>query len=136
MEPRINLVTLGVADIARARLFYERGLGFPVVGPSDENVVFMKLGHLILALWDKAALADDMKLPMSPGGETRVSLAYVAHSKEAVDQVFVLARKAGATILKEPQDVFWGGYAGYFADPDGHAWEIAWNPDFQNWLKE
>jgi len=129
MEPRITLVTLGVADLDRARLFYET-LGWRASGASTPEVVFFHGNGLALALYGRAALAADAAVPDRPTGFAGVALAYNARSKEEADRVFAEALQAGAQAVKRPHDVFWGGHSGYFADPDGHLWEVAWNPLF------
>jgi catechol 2,3-dioxygenase-like lactoylglutathione lyase family enzyme len=128
MEPRISLVTLGVADMARARRFYE-ALGWRASGPS-EGVTFFQAGGMILSLYGRDALAEDAHLPPGASGFGGITLAYNVHERADVDHVLGEAKAAGATILKPGEDVFWGGYSGYFADPDGHPWEVAWNPHF------
>lgn len=129
MEPRISLVTLGVADLARARTFYET-LGWRASGASTPDVTFFQGNGLALALYGRAALAADAAVPDRPTGFSGITLAYNARSKGEVDRVFEEALQAGAEAVKRPHDVFWGGYSGYFADPDGHLWEVAWNPFF------
>jgi uncharacterized protein len=129
MEPRISLITLGVADMPRARRFYE-ALGWRASGASSEGVTFFQLGGLILSLYGRAALAEDARLPADGAGFGGVTTAYNVRERAEVDAVLEEARLAGATILKPGEDVFWGGYSGYFADPDGHPWEVAWNPHF------
>jgi catechol 2,3-dioxygenase-like lactoylglutathione lyase family enzyme len=129
MEPRISLITLGVADMPRARRFYE-ALGWRASGASSEGVTFFQLGGLILSLYGRAALAEDAHLPAEAAGSGGVTLAYNVRERTDVDRVLDEARAAGATVLKPGEDVFWGGYSGYFADPDGHPWEVAWNPHF------
>ncbi|MDY0872999.1 VOC family protein [Dongia rigui] len=131
MKPRVSLVTLGVGDLARARRFYETGLGWKVSGASNEHVVFIQLGGgVALGLFGRSALAEDAHLADAGTGFSGITLAQNLESKEAVDRAMDLAVAAGATVLKKPQDVFWGGYSGYFADPEGHVWELAWNPFF------
>ena len=129
MEQRLSLVTLGVADLERARRFYEDGLGWRR-GNDHPEVVFYQIGGAVLALWRRDALAQDARLPNVGSGFGGVALAYNARTREEVDAVLAEAEAAGAKILKPAQDAFWGGYSGYFADPDGHLWEIAWNPDW------
>ena len=127
MFPRaITLVTLGVADLGRARAFYA-ALGWEAAQVS-EGVVFIQLAGQVLALFGIDALADDMKAEPGTPGRGAVTLARNFASREAVDAAFALALSAGATALKRPDPVFWGGYSGYFADPDGHVWELAMNP--------
>ena len=131
MEQRFSLVTLGVADLRRARQFYEKGLGWTASAAGDENVTFFQAGGVVLALYPRRMLAEDANLSEAAGsGFGGIALAYNARRREEVDDVIRQAEAAGATILKRPADVFWGGYSGYFADPDGHPWEVAWNPHF------
>ena len=130
MKPRINLVTLGVSDLARARAFYER-LGLTASPAGNDDVAFFDANGIVLGLFGHAALAADAGLADDPEPRFRgVSLAWNAASEAEVDAIFVQARQAGATIVKSPHKVFWGGYSGYFADPDGHLWEVAHNPFF------
>lgn len=135
MKPRITLVTLGVDDLDRALAFYRDGLGWPtqgIVGEQFDNgaVAFFDLANgLRLALWPRRSLANDTGLPPGPRGTCHFSLAHNVASREEVDAAMAEARRAGGTIVKPAQDTFWGGYAGYFADPDGHLWEVAHNPD-------
>jgi len=125
MEQRLSLVTLGVTDLPRARSFYER-LGWSATGDQPE-VVFFQAGGMVMALWDRAALAAD-STTLDSGGWGGVTLAHNVGSAAAVDAVIEEARAAGATIGREPAETFWGGYSGLFLDPDGHPWEIAHNP--------
>ncbi|KAB0267783.1 VOC family protein [Microvirga brassicacearum] len=129
MQPRLTLVTLGVSDLARARAFYE-AWGWKASSASQPEVVFFQANGLALALWSRADLAEDAGIEDKPTGFSAVSLAYNARSKEEADEVYALAIAAGAKAVKPLHDVFWGGYSGYFADPDGHLWEVAWNPAF------
>ncbi len=137
MTPRITLVTLAVDDLERAVRFYRDGLGFPtqgIVGQEFEHgtVAFFDLDTgLRLALWPRASLAQDSGLPAGPRSPTEFCLAHNVGSKLEVDEAMTQAVRAGATVVKPPQDTFWGGYAGYFMDPDAHLWEIAWNPDWE-----
>ncbi|MCP5366525.1 MAG: VOC family protein [Hyphomicrobiales bacterium] len=127
MEPRLTMVTLGVEDLAASRAFYQR-LGWTASSAGNEHVAFFQLGPLVLGLYGARALAEDAQVPFDPGTFDRVTLAYNVGSPAEVDAVLAEAEAAGARILKPGQEVFWGGYSGYFADPDGHAWEVAWNP--------
>ncbi len=127
MDQRLSVVTLGVADLKRARDFYEKGLGWSRTNDSDD-VVFYQLNGMVLALFPRTELAKDARLSAEGTGFGGISLALCARSREDVDAFMAEARRAGARILKPAEDVFWGGYSGYFADPDGHPWEIAWNP--------
>jgi uncharacterized protein len=129
MEQRLSVVTLGVADLERARRFYEEGLGWRR-GNRHAEVVFFQLPGMVLALFGRAELAADAQVPAEGSGFGAITLAYCTRSREDVDAVLAEAEAAGATILKPAQDVFWGGYSGYFADPDGHPWEVAWNPEW------
>ena len=134
MEARITLITLGVADLERAVAFYRDGLGLPtegIVGREFEHgaVAFFPLAEgLRLALWAQADLAHDTGLPRTPVSATAFCLAHNVARREAVGKVLDEAEGAGAEIVKPAQDTFYGGYAGYFRDPDGHLWEVAWNP--------
>jgi catechol 2,3-dioxygenase-like lactoylglutathione lyase family enzyme len=130
MEPRITLITLGVASVARARKFYVEGLGWPVASFGGGEVAFLPLAGVVLALYRAADFAKDTGRPRDATGSAGVALAHNVRSRDEVDRVFALAKRAGASLLKPPEEKAWGGYAGYFADPDGHAWEIAWNPGF------
>lgn len=136
MKPRISVLTLGVADLERSVAFYRDGLGLAtegVVGREFEHgaVAFFELaGGLRLALWAQADVAHDTGLPLGPPSPTSFTLGHNVTSREEVDAVVAQAQAAGAQILKAPQATFWGGYAGYFRDPDGHVWEVVWNPDF------
>lgn len=134
MQPRITLLTLGVDDLDRSVRFYRDGLGFPtegIVGQQFEHgaVAFFDLDRgLRLALWPRRSLAHDSGLAVGPSSATEICLAHNVASKAEVDVIMDQARIAGATIVKPARDTFWGGYAGYFQDPDRHLWEIAWNP--------
>ncbi|HEX7060625.1 MAG TPA: VOC family protein [Woeseiaceae bacterium] len=134
MQPRITLITLGVDDLERAVCFYRDGLGLAtegIVGEQFENgaVAFFDLQPgLRLALWPRASLAADASLPMGRPNVTDTCLAHNVRSRQAVDEVMAQAGAAGATIVKPARDTFFGGYGGYFADPDQHLWEVVWNP--------
>ncbi|MGH6836226.1 MAG: VOC family protein [Methylocella sp.] len=129
MEQRISLVTLGVADLKLSREFYER-LGWKRAMKGEEGVVFFQAGGMALALYPRTALAADAAVSPDGSGFRGIALAYNTRSREEVDFVLAEATAAGATVLKKAQDAFWGGYSGYFADLDGFAWEVAWNPGF------
>ena len=129
MEQRLSLITLGVADLERSRAFYER-LGWKRSMKGAEGVVFFQAGGMALALFPRGELAKDARVSPEGGGFCGVSVAYNARTKEEVDAVLEEAVAAGATLLKPAQTAFWGGYSGYFADPDGFPWEVAWNPGF------
>jgi uncharacterized protein len=128
-EPRITLVTLGVADVAASRAFYER-LGFKASTASQPSICFMQLGGLVLSLYGRAALAGDAHVLDIAIGFSGVTLAQNCRSEADVDVALAHAVACGATLKKPAQKVFWGGYSGYFADPDGHLWEVAHNPYF------
>jgi predicted lactoylglutathione lyase len=131
MEQRLSLITLGISDLDRARGFYE-ALGWKTGAKEADDVVFFQNVGMVLALWDRAKLAEDSAVTDSPGWGG-VTLAYNTRSTEEVDQVIEEARKAGATIGREPGETFWGGYSGIFIDPDGHPWEVAHHP---RWIIE
>ena len=126
MEQRVSLVTLGVRDLAGARRFYER-LGWKTGAEPGDDVVFFQTGCMVLALWGRDQLAEDSGVEDS-GGWGGVTLAYNARSPAEVDGVMQEAEAAGATITRPARETFWGGYSGAFADPEGHAWEVAHNP--------
>lgn len=131
MEQRLSLVTLGVADLARARAFYADGLGWTPTDVGSEEIVFFQLAGIAFGLYGRDDLAADAGLDDASGaGFGGIALAHNTRTREEVDTVLALAERAGATIVKPAEDAFWGGYSGYFADPDGHLWEIAWNPGF------
>jgi catechol 2,3-dioxygenase-like lactoylglutathione lyase family enzyme len=129
MEPRLSLVTLGVADVARARQFYE-ALGFKAGAGSQESVTFFPAGGVVLALFGRASLAEDATVADTPTGFSGIALAHNARSEADVDKALAEAVAAGAKLIKPAAKTFWGGYAGYFADPDGHLWEVGHNPYF------
>jgi catechol 2,3-dioxygenase-like lactoylglutathione lyase family enzyme len=130
MEQRISLVTLGVRDLAASRAFYKR-LGWMESGAGNEHVAFFQCGGVVFALWGREALMDDAGIKSAGKGFANISLAHNVRSREAVDATLEEAKKAGAPILKPGAETSWGGYIGYFADPDGFAWEVAWNPGFE-----
>jgi predicted lactoylglutathione lyase len=126
MEQRVSVITLGVRDLKNARAFYE-ALGWTTGAKPEDDVVFFQAGGIVLALWDRGLLAEDSVVE-DGGGWGGVTLAYNVRSPEEVDTVIEEARKAGATIGREPAKTFWGGYSGVFIDPAGHPWEVAHNP--------
>ena len=128
MKQRLNLITLGVADLGRARRFYE-ALGWQTGAAPADDVVFFQAGEMVVALWDRGKLAADSCVE-DPGGWGGVTLALNLASPAEVDAVTEQAREAGATIGREPAETFWGGYSSVFIDPDGHPWEVAHNPGF------
>ncbi len=129
MKPRISMITLGVRDLAAAIRFYEEGLGFPRM-ESPPTVAFFTLDGTWLGLYGREALAEDATVSPEGGGFESFALAHNVSSEPEVDELMSQAIDAGATLVKKPQKVFWGGYSGYFKDPDGHLWEVAHNPFF------
>jgi uncharacterized protein len=126
-KPNLSLVTLGVHDLARATQFYE-ALGWKAHEPASEGVSFFELNGVILALFPREELAKDAGVEDTKPGFSGISLAYNVGSVEEADAAIAHAVASGATLVKAPHRVFWGGYSGYFADPDGHLWEVAHNP--------
>ncbi len=139
MKPRVTVITLGVNDLDVALKFYRDGLGFATPGIIGQEfaygaVVFIELqAGLRLALWPRASIAKDSGLALSPPSSTEMTLGHNVASKSQVDEIMAKAQAAGANIVKPAHDTFWGGYSGYFQDPDGHVWEVVWNPQ---WLEE
>jgi catechol 2,3-dioxygenase-like lactoylglutathione lyase family enzyme len=135
MQPRITVITVGVDDLERAVRFYRDGLGWPtegIVGAEypDGAVAFFRLeGGLTFAVWPRGSLARDAGILPTPPSATELSLGHNVRSREEVDRAWERALAAGATPIKPPGPTFWGGYAGYIADPDGHLWELVYNPD-------
>ncbi|MDR6551123.1 VOC family protein [Paenibacillus qinlingensis] len=138
MKPRITVLTLGVDDLEKSLHFYRDGLGWStdgIIGKEFEHgaVAFFDLqAGLKLAIWHRASIAYDTKLQQTKPSATEFTLGHNVSSKEEVDQVMKQARIAGATITVSPHDTFWGGYSGYFQDPDGHVWEVVWNPQWDS----
>ena len=130
MEPRVSFITLGISNLERSIKFYRDGLGFPLSSASKGDVAFFKTGGAVLALYPSEKLAEDAHVPADGSGFRGVTLAHNVRSREEVSQVLALAEAAGGKITKPAQDTFWGGHGGYFADPDGHLWEVVWNPFF------
>lgn len=124
---RVTLITLGVSDLAASRAFYER-LGWDAHARSMDEVVFFQIHGAVLGLFGREALAEDQGRPGAPLGTGAMALAQNFETEAEVDAAFAAALAAGGTALKAPQKVFWGGYSGYWADPDGHVWEVAMNP--------
>jgi uncharacterized protein len=137
MKPRITIITLGVSDLEKSLKFYRDGLGLPtqgIVGTEFEHgaVAFFDLQNgLKLAIWPRNNIAYDANISLGAPSATEFTIGHNVASKNEVDEVMEQAKSAGATIIKPAQDTFWGGYAGYFQDPDGHLWEAAWNPQFE-----
>ena len=130
MEPRISIITLGVSDLTRSVIFYRDGLGLPTNYKDGQGIAFFQLRGTWLALYPSDALAIDACLPPERRPFGGITLAYNVRSKEEVDESIRQALTAGASLLRPAGEMFWGGYSGYFADPDGHPWEVAWNPEF------
>ena len=130
MQPRISIITLGVSDLKRSITFYRDGLGLPTTYNEGEGIAFFPLNGTWLALYPSDLLAEDACLPPERTRFGGMTLAYNVTNKAEADQVIAQALAAGARLLKLSADTFWGGYSGYFADPDGHPWEVAWNPFF------
>lgn len=130
MEQRISIVTLGVKDLAASRRFYVDGLGWK---PAFENneIIFFQAGGMVFALFLRDKLAEDFQANPTTFGRTAIALAYNVRAKKEVEPLMKIAEAAGATVLKPAREASWGGYSGYFADPDGFAWEVAWNPDWR-----
>lgn len=132
MEPRISLVTLGVEDLARATRFYAEGLGLPTTRSPEDGIVFFQLRGTVLALFGYRELAEDLepgsgaRASRRPAGFGGITLAHNVRTRGEVDDVLATAVRAGGELLKPAQDTSWGGYSGYFADPDGYPWEVAW----------
>ena len=133
MEPRISIITLGVADLGRAVEFYRDGLGLPTGYKEGDGIAHFDTGGVRLGLYPRQALAEDIGPAVDPGkpGFGGITLAHNVRTREEVAPLLALAEKAGAALVKPAQDVFWGGHSGYFRDPDGHYWEIAWAPGYQ-----
>lgn len=135
MKPRITVITLGVDDLEKSFSFYHFGLGFPsngIIGKEFENgaVAFFDLSNgLKLALWPRKSISIDTGLILNPPSSTEITLGHNVSSIDEVNETILLAKNAGAKIIKEAKETFWGGYAGYFCDLDGHLWEIVWNPE-------
>lgn len=130
MKPRISMITLGVDDVARAARFYEVGLGLPRKAVDADDVAFFPLAGTWLAVYPRTALAADACVDARGSGFPGFALAHNVASREEVDAVLAQAQAAGARLVRPAADAFWGGYSGYFADPDGYLWEVAWNPLF------
>jgi uncharacterized protein len=137
MKPRISVITLGVDDLERSLKFYRDGLGLPtqgIVGEEFEHgaVAFFDLqAGLKLAIWKRKDIAHEAKIPQGPSSPTEFTIGHNVGSKEDVDRVMEQVKKAGGIITDPAHDAFWGGYSGYFQDPDGHLWEVVWNPHWE-----
>ena len=129
MKPRISMITLGVSDLERSIRFYEQGLELPRM-ESPPEIAFFTLKGAWLGLYGREALAEDIGIPCAGVGFSGITISHNVESEAEVDEVIEQAVRAGAELIKRPGTVFWGGYSGYFADPDGHVWEVAYNPLF------
>ncbi len=130
-EPRVSLITLGVEDLARARAFYQDGLGWKTSAATRGDIVFFQAGGLAIALYPRVRLAEDAGVTAGGEGFRGLALAHNVREPDDVAELLAIAEAAGGRIVKPAQDAFWGGRSGYFADPDGHLWEVAWNPHFR-----
>jgi catechol 2,3-dioxygenase-like lactoylglutathione lyase family enzyme len=128
MLARLNIITLGVKDFDKAVEFYENGLGWPKSSASQNDIAFFKLGGIVLSLYPREKLAEDVTVPADGSGFSGITIAYNASSEQEVDEIITKVESLGATIVKRPQKVFWGGYSSYFRDLDGHIFEVAFNP--------
>ena len=128
VRQKLSLITLGVKNLDTSLNFYQNGLGWRLSNASQDNIAFFDLGGVGLALFPRNLLAEDVTVSSEGTGFSGITLAHNTKSMEEVDEVLDKAEKAGAKIVKKAQSVFWGGYSGYFSDPDGHLWEVAWNP--------
>jgi uncharacterized protein len=129
MNPHISIITLGVTDLKRSTAFYEQGLGLEKMNDL-EGISFFEMGGVLLGLYPRDKLAEDIGISDGEVAFPSMTLAHNVESADKVDALLSEAVAAGATLIKPGQKVFWGGYSGYFADPDGHYWEVAWNPHF------
>lgn len=130
MQQRVSIITLGVSDLEVSKQFYINGLGWEAAASSNDNIIFFQLGGFGLALYSRTALADDAHVVMEGDIVPPLTLAYNVEETQIVDQVLTTVQTIGGVIVKPAQKVFWGGYSGYFKDPDGFLWEVAYNPYF------
>ena len=130
MNQHLHLITLGVKDFAKSRKFYTEILGWKASSASQDDVAFFQAGGVALGIYPREKLAEDALIPSEGSGFAGITLAYNARSEAEVDEIIRDLKSKSVKIVKEPQKVFWGGYSGYFKDPDGHLWEIAHNPLF------
>ena len=128
MKPQITIITLGVTDLVLSTKFYKETLQFSLGSSSNKDISFFELENITFALYPLEKLAEDAQVPMEMPKHSTMTLAHNLPSKEAVDELFAQLEEKEVTIIKQPQDVFWGGYSGYFTDPDGYLWEVAFNP--------
>ncbi len=130
MRQKLSVITLGVKDFNRSLEFYQKGLGWKPSSASGEEIAFFPMGGVVFALYPREKLAEDATVDPRGSGFSGMTLAYNAKNQAEVDEVLRTVQALGAKIVKPAQKVFWGGYSGYFADPDGYLWEVAWNPDW------
>jgi uncharacterized protein len=130
MRQKLSLITLGVNDFQRSMDFYAKGLGWKRSSASGDDVAFFPMDGVVLAVYPREKLAEDATVDASGRGFSGITLAYNTKSQAEVDEVLKTVQGIGGKIVKPAQQVFWGGYSGYFADPDGHVWEVAWNPEW------
>lgn len=128
MQSRLSIITLGVADLKIATAFYEETFGWQKTSASNENITFIQLNGILLSLYPREKLAEDAGVSHEGSGFKGFSIAYNTRSKEEVDELIAELEAKGVRIVKRPEEVFWGGYSSYIADPDDNLWEIAWNP--------
>ncbi len=128
MDQRLTMITLGVTDLENSKRFYNEVFGWTPTKESNENIVFYKANGMLLSLYERRALAEDVTIPHEGEGFRSFTMAYNTRNREEVDSLMAKFNEVGITIVKEAQDVFWGGYSGYIQDPDGFIWEIAYNP--------
>lgn len=128
MRSNLTAITLGVSDLKRSIRFYRDALKFPTTAKDDDPVAFFNLNGIVLSVFPKSSLAEDATVSAEGSGFSGITLAHNTKDKEEVDQVLAFAKSAGVTIVKPAHDTFWGGYGGYFSDPDGYLWEVVWNP--------
>jgi predicted lactoylglutathione lyase len=128
MRQKMNLITLGVRDLEKSLNFYEKGLGWKKSSASQDDIIFFPLGEIVLALYPRHLLAEDAMIDEKGSGFTGITISYNAKSEQEVDDVLKQVKKQGALVVKPGQKVFWGGYSGYYRDPDGHLFEVAYNP--------
>ena len=131
MQPSISVVTFGVTDFRRSLNFYKKGLGWPTKATKKDNIAFFKLNGIVLALYDKKGLAEDAGVNHQGSGFPGITLAHNVRTKREVEELFRLVTKLGAKVIKKPHKASWGGYSGYFADPDGYLWEVVCNPHWK-----
>jgi uncharacterized glyoxalase superfamily protein PhnB len=131
MNPAISVITLGVKNFKKSLDFYKNGFGWPTRATKKDSIAFFKLNGVILALYERRDLAKDANVSSEGSGFSGITLAHNAKNEKDVDEIFALALKLGAKAKKRPQKTFWGGYSGYFSDPDGYLWEVVYNPSWK-----